>query len=370
MVFTTKRLIYRQVDEESMRYLSGLVLGQNGFFPGHVGIEDGVIAEIGRGRKGSANARGLIVPTFVNGHTHIADYIVPVDPSMTLEELVAPPKGLKHRILEQASPEDLMRGMLSMKRFMARRGVSQFLDFREGGYDGSEYLRRLDGEGADSIIMGRPKLLEFCRSGTRRLLKVADGMAVSSISDWEYPELVKLAKEVHEQGKPFAIHASERVREDIDKVLDLKPSYIVHMTEATDDDMRKVAQAGVPVVACPRSNLFFGKTPPLARMLENGLTVALGTDNAMICLPDMLAEMEVAARVLRSQGRNGVKDALDMAMNGRKLLNRQEPFSIEPGARCELMVLRQRGGDPISDLVLRSAADAPELVCIGKNCWR
>jgi len=57
-------------------------------------------------------------------------------------------------------------------------------------------------------------------------------------------------------------------------------------------------------------------------------------------------------------------------MNGRKLLNRQEPFSIEPGARCELMVLRQRGGDPITDLVLRSAADAPELVCIGKNCWR
>ncbi|HRR66811.1 MAG TPA: deaminase, partial [Methanomassiliicoccales archaeon] len=76
-----------------MRYLSGLVLGQNGFFPGHVGIEDGMVAEIGRGRKGSAYARGLIVPTFVNAHTHIADYIVPVDPAMTLEELVAPPKG-------------------------------------------------------------------------------------------------------------------------------------------------------------------------------------------------------------------------------------------------------------------------------------
>jgi cytosine/adenosine deaminase-related metal-dependent hydrolase len=329
-----------------------------------------VVAEIGRGKKGSAQARGLIVPTFVNGHTHIADYIVPVDPSMTLEELVAPPRGLKHRVLEQATPEDLMRGMLSMKRFMARRGVSQFIDFREGGYDGSEYLRRLDGEGADPVIMGRPKLLEFCRSGTRKLLRVADGMAVSSISDWEYPELQKLAKEVHDHERPFALHVSERVREDIDKVLDLKPSYLVHMTEATDEDMLKVAQAGVPVVACPRSNLFFGKMPPLARMLNNGLTVAPGTDNAMICLPDMLAEMEVAARILRFQGRNGVREALDMAMNGRKLLNRQEPFSIEPGTCCELMVLRQRGGDPLSDLVLRSAADAPELVCIGKNCWR
>ena len=353
-----------------MRYLSGLVLGQNGFFPGHVGIEDGMVAEIGRGRKGSAYARGLIVPTFVNAHTHIADYIVPVDPAMTLEELVAPPKGLKHRMLEQARPEDLIRGMLTMKRFMARRGVSHFLDFREGGYDGSEYLRRLDGEGAEAVIMGRPKLLEFCRSGTRKLLKVADGVAVSSITDWEYSELEKLSKEVRAQGRPFALHASERVREDIDKVLALKPSHLVHMTEATDADMREVAEAGIPVVVCPRSNLFFGKVPPLGRMLAAGLTVALGTDNAMVCLPDMLVEMEVAARILRAQGRNGAKDALDMAMNGRKLLNRQESFSIEPGVRCELMVLRHRGGDPVSDLVLRSASDAPELVCIGKNCWR
>ena len=62
-----------------MRYLSGLVLGQNGFFPGHVGIEDGVIAEIGRGKRGALTPVVLIVPTFVNGHTHIADYIVPVD---------------------------------------------------------------------------------------------------------------------------------------------------------------------------------------------------------------------------------------------------------------------------------------------------
>jgi len=353
-----------------MRYLSGLVLGQNGFFPGHVGIEDGVVAEIGRGKKAGAYAKGLIVPTLVNGHTHIADYIVPVDPGMTLEELVAPPKGLKHRVLESATSEEVMRGMLTMKRYMARHGVSRFLDFREGGYDGSEYLRRLDGEGADAIIMGRPKQLEFCRAGARRLLKLADGIAVSSISDWDLSELQKLAKEVRDHRKPFAIHASERVREDIDKVLDLRPSYIVHMTEATDADMRKVAEAGVPVVACPRSNLFFGKMPPLARMLDNGLTVALGTDNAMLCLPDMLAEMETAARLLRMQGREGIKEALDMAFNGRKLLNRQESFSIEPGVRCELMVLRHRGGDPISDLVLRNATDAPELVCIGKNYWR
>ncbi|MCG7844806.1 MAG: amidohydrolase family protein [Methanomassiliicoccales archaeon] len=353
-----------------MRYLSGQVLGQDGFFPGYVGYEDGLIMEVEQGAHAGAEAKGLIVPTLVNGHTHIADYLVPMDPSLSLEELVAPPNGLKHRVLENAKSEDLMRAMLEMKRFMARHGTSHFLDFREGGYEGSEYLRRLDGEGARSIIMGRPKLLEFCRQGTRKLLKVADGIAVSAISDWDGSELKKLAAEVRSQGRPFAIHVSERVREDIDQVLDLKPSYLVHMTEATAKDMRKVAEAGVPVVVCPRSNLFFGKVPPLKRLLDNEVTLALGTDNAMICLPDMLSEMEMTARLLRSQGRTGTKEALNMAMNGRKLLNGQEPFSIEPGARCELMVLRHGGGDPTTDLVLRSASDPPELVCIGRNYWR
>ncbi len=218
--------------------------------------------------------------------------------------------------------------------------------------------------------MGRPKQLEFCRQGTRELLKVADGVAVSAVSDWDYPELQKLAKDVRSQGRPFAIHVSERVREDIDRVLDLKPSYLVHMTEATDGDMEKVAEAGIPVVVCPRSNLFFHKVPPLGRLIDHGLTVALGTDNAMICLPDMLAEMDLAARLLRSQGSRGIREALEMGLNGRKLLNGQEPLRVEPGARCEMMVLRYRGGDPIADLVLRSASETPELVCIGKYCWR
>ena len=353
-----------------MHYISGLVLGQNGFFPGHVGFEDGIIMEVGRGEHPDADAKGLIVPTFVNAHTHIADYLVPVDPSLSLEDLVAPPDGLKHRCLNNASSEELIGSMREMKNFMARRGVSHFLDFREGGLEGAQCLRQLDDEGATAIVMGRPKMMEFCRQGVRNLLKVADGVAVSSISDWEYDELQKLSKEVRSQGKPFAIHVSERVREDIDDVLDLKPSYLVHMVEATVRDMEAVAQENVPVVVCPRSNLFFGKIPPLRALIDSGVTLALGTDNAMICLPDMLTEMEQTARSLRSQGVNGIKETLEMAMNGRKLLNGQESLSIEPGARCELMVLRHRGGDPITDLVLRSASDALELVCIGDNIWR
>jgi cytosine/adenosine deaminase-related metal-dependent hydrolase len=47
----------------------------------------------------------------------------------------------------------------------------------------------------------------------------------------------------------------------------------------------------LPVVVCPRSNMFFGMVPPLARMVKAGVTVALGTDNAMIHQPDLFVEM-------------------------------------------------------------------------------
>jgi cytosine/adenosine deaminase-related metal-dependent hydrolase len=52
------------------------------------------------------------------------------------------------------------------------------------------------------------------------------------------------------------------------------------------------AQRGVPVVLCPRSNLFIElKLPPLFDMLQVGLTPALGTDSlASNTTLDVLAE--------------------------------------------------------------------------------
>ena len=130
---------------------------------------------------------------------------------------------------------------------------------------------------------------------------MADGIGASSISDWDYQELFDLASFVI-LGERCSTDASERIREDIDKVLDLRPSFIVHMTKASDGDLDAVEAEGVPLVICIRSNLFFGSEPPLARMMQKGLNVALGTDNAMISMPDILTEMEFAARMLRRQG--------------------------------------------------------------------
>ncbi|MCE5295657.1 MAG: amidohydrolase family protein [Euryarchaeota archaeon] len=354
-----------------MRYVSGKVLTEEGFVNGHVGFEDGVVMEVSKGEAPGAEAKGVIVPTFIDAHTHLADLGVKVDLTLPLEDVVAPPNGLKHRYLTEAPAAEIRRSFEVLSRRMFRGGVSRFVDFRECGVHGSMLLRKVGKEGSKPYIMGRPSSLRYDREEVDELLKHADGVGVSSITDWPYEELEALAEHVVGKGRRFALHASERVREDIDKVLDLGPSFVVHMTKATLSDMEACRDAKVPIVVCPRSNMFFGNVPPLAALVSSGASLALGTDNAMIALPDMLKEMEFAARVLRGQGVRDVTGVLEMATaGGRLILNEGHSISIRPGTPCDFVVLRSPGGDPLTDLVLRSSENDVRMVCVGSQSWR
>jgi cytosine/adenosine deaminase-related metal-dependent hydrolase len=353
-----------------MEHVAGPILTDEGFIEGYVSFEDGVIIDVGEGSPDGPAIRGIVVPTFVNAHTHIADFIVPVDLEMSLEEVVAPPHGLKHFILENAPLEVQRASMRSLSRFMFHRGISSFVDFREGGVQGSSIMANIS-DGAKPVVLGRPVGLEFDQEEIERILQVADGIAVSSISDWDAGELSAMADMTHRHGKTFALHASERVREDMDLILDLHPTFLVHMTMATDHDLQLCASGGIPVVVCPRSNMFFGAMPPLARMVENEVLIALGSDNAMISMPDILTEMEFAGRILRCQGHADLRPVIDMAItNGRKILIANEEIGIEPDRTCDFVVIRSRDGDAVTDLVLRSAVEDPVLVCHGTQVWR
>ncbi|MEM0449426.1 MAG: amidohydrolase family protein [Methanomassiliicoccales archaeon] len=361
---------YPRNDEVRMRFVSGMILTDEGFIEGYVGFQDGVVIEIGKGKPQEAEVRGIVLPTLIDAHTHIADYRVPVDLSLSIEELVAPPNGLKHRMLRNTSDEALFAAMEEARGIMLRRGASQFIDFREGGEKGAALLKKCSGW-PKPYVMGRPNNLCFDREEVDKVLEVADGIGVSSVSDWELEELKELAAYVHSRGRRFAIHASERIREDIDDILDLQPDFIVHMTMADIGDLQACASAGVPIVACPRSNLFFGRVPPLAAMLKAEVDVALGTDNAMFNLPDMLSEMEFAGRILRSQGIKDLSPVLSMALyNGQKLLMGKSTIGIRPGESCDFMVARWHQGDPVTDLVLRGSSSDPLMVCLGLNEWR
>lgn len=288
-------------------------------------------SDVGRfiGRIMAPDGSRIAVPAPVNAHTHCADGGVKAEKGMTLRQLVAPPDGLKHRYLREASDEELCANMAAFQRESSRNGIRTFVDFREGGARGCRLLRKTV---PDAFIMGRPTAQVFDAGEADDILDVADGIALSSLSDVD-PRLAEACSDAaHRAGKPFALHVSERTREDIEEVLRLDPAFIVHMTKASDSDMAKVADAGIPVAVCPRSNAFFGMVTPLDRMVDAGISVAFGTDNAMLCTPDLRPEVLLAADILGKRGHDPLEAVRILA----------------EGTTCISEVLGIRGGGTVT----------------------
>ena len=363
-----------------VQYVSGKLLTDDGFVPGHIGFEDGVILEIGRGPKRNALAKGLILPSMFNAHTHLGDSFLrerfrAYRGKRTIKALFAPPSGFKHRELGRASRKTMTGGMRRALAEMRRTGTGGFCDFREGGLSGLSMMNDARSDsGLRGIVMGRPAHLEYDRAEVGAILKVSDGIAVSAITDWEYPELQKLAAHARRAQKLFSLHASEVFRESIDKVLDLKPSFLVHLIKAEEFDYERVASENIPVAVCPAANAFFGLRPQIALMRRFGIDVALGTDNGMLSPPHMLAAVQAGWEISR-QGDIAPMDLLRCALTGfRKLLNGPEGISFKEGASADLFVVGNpgmyRAKDPLAALVSGGAGARLSLACAGGAMWR
>lgn len=353
-----------------MPRVSGWFYDGRRFRSGTVGWEGGIIVEAREGRARDAIAQGLVIPGLWNAHTHLGDAVVTQELRGTLEELVAPPNGLKHRVLAKAKDEAVIAAMRRAMATMLRTGTAGFSDFREGGVKGLRLLYAAQmGLPLDGVALGRPSGLAYAAREVAALLRISDGIAVSSYVDWPAGELEKLAADVRRAKKIFAIHCSERIREDIDKVLDLSPAFLVHMVQATDADLERTADAGVPVVVCPRSNAFFGLTPDLPRMLRAGVELRLGTDNAMINVPSVLREMEFAYRVARMKGEVPAREIVRMALLGRRLKDPKAACAIRVGERADLAVLDLPGGSSGFASVLRATAGDIGLVVTDGHVW-
>jgi cytosine/adenosine deaminase-related metal-dependent hydrolase len=121
-----------------------------------------------------------------------------------------------------------------------------------------------------------------------------------------------MARLARARGKRFALHLSEDAREDAARAAALRPDFVVHCVKATRGDVRALADADVPIVLCPRSNARFGPLPDVATMREEGATLALGSDNAMLQSLDVLED----ARFLVQRGLLPTEAALDAAIVG------------------------------------------------------
>jgi cytosine/adenosine deaminase-related metal-dependent hydrolase len=348
-----------------MKYVKGQIFQEHpedaetgfDFIRGYLGFENGEIFEVVEGNipaeidEKDVMGKGIIIPTFTNPHTHIGDSIakgIKFTEPVTIESLLAPPDGMKHRILRESSETDLINAMRVTLDEMIRAGITEFCDFRELGVKGVAQLKSaLQGSPIDAKIFGRPMGLEYDEPEFDKLISEVDGIGISSISDYKFEDLVKISNCTKNARKDFALHASERVREDLVKVLELKPDFIVHMTKGIPEDFQTLAELDIPVITCPRSNLFFQNTPNIAGMLNYKLTIALGTDNVMLNQPDIFNEMRAAYSILNNQWDkkpiNTAREILKMGvLNPRKVLNHKYPIPhplIQVGAEAKFILI-------------------------------
>jgi len=303
-----------------MKYVSGQIYDGKEFRCGYIGIENGAVVETGDGvPPDEPFLSGVVVPGLVDCHTHIGDAGLDVPPGMGLEELVAPPDGLKHRYLRETPDKVLISSMRSFTDRMYGNGIIRFADFRESGLKGCRLLAEAKTMPA-ATALGRPVSGEYDWNEVDSILNEADGIGLPSISDMDPGYIDSVADHVHRRGKMLALHVSERIREDIGRVISLEPTFIVHMTKASKVDIRSCAGSGIPVVLCPRSNAFFGSVPPVKEMIDAGIKMALGTDNAMLCSPDMRDEMRALIGILGKDHSDREELIQILLNNGREIL--------------------------------------------------
>ncbi len=324
---------------------------------GYVVVEDGRIADCGEGRENEGKRRSVI-PAFINAHTHVGDYFLREKcVGMTLSEACRK-GGIKEKCMSAAPDDVVLGGMVSAIHDMVRTGTCCFSDFREGGVGGINLLKKallgFKCYGVRAKIFGRP--LYF----GEEFVDGCDGYGVRS---------VRAEKIEMRSGKSVGIHVCEAQAGELEKALEFEPDFLVHMNSAGKDEIKRAGSLGLPIVVCMRSNAYFGlKRADIVSMLDEGILLCLGTDNAMVSSLSMISEMEYALRILMKNV--SAKDILKMATaNPAKVFGWDSGY-IEKGRDANLILADEsflKTPDPYATAILRLQAERFEVMLGGNQ---
>ena len=341
----------------------GAILDGEGARPAYVRLLGGRVTEVGtpgaEGRhRGETVVRGIVVPAPVNAHTHLGDSVsVREPPPGPVSRLIQPPHGYKFRLLANAPREAKIAARRAALRRMAHEGIAATVDFREEGRPGVELLREAArGSPVRVFALGRPLVRPVDPAELARLLAVADGVGLSSARDETEATRRSIARACRGAGKKFALHASEAVRERPESYLDPHPDLLIHLAKATVHDLAEVRDERVSVAVCPRSNALFARQPDLGAMERLGLSVLLGTDNAMFHAPSIWHEMEFAyvASRLRRRPVSAAFVARAALVEPWVWLGTPKAALVAPDMPVAPVVLRLPPDDPAYQVVTRT----------------
>jgi cytosine/adenosine deaminase-related metal-dependent hydrolase len=291
----------------------------------------------------------LMIPAFINAHTHIGDSIAKdLALDKGFDRSINPINSIKKSILENSIDKHLISFMRNSILSMLRRGITTFVDFREGGLVGMELLRKANLH-MRAIILGRVSyyqniidikedrdLPDNIKEEALKVIESANGLGISGANEYSNKAL-QFFNSI-KGDKLLAIHAAESKEvynrsmsllgvSDINRIVTyLKPDVFIHMTNAKEEDLRLVHNSNI--VICPRANAILGVgIPDIKSMLRYNCKLAIGTDNVMLNSSDLFREMDYIFNVCRALGYNiSAKELLKMVT-----VNPAEIFKLDLG---------------------------------------
>ncbi|MGI0086779.1 MAG: amidohydrolase family protein [Nitrosotalea sp.] len=279
----------------------------------------------------------LMIPGFVNSHTHIGDSIgKDVGINSDVESKIHPISGFKQRILKNSEISHLTNFIRNSCISMIRKGITTFIDFREGGLEGVNILKNASsGIPIRPIVLGRinyyqdSKLIkknfflpESKKTDLKNLIKSCDGLGISGPNEFsdsvlKYFSKQKTIRAIHSAETEESNSISKRTTQktETQRAMLTKPNLLIHMTHASKSDLLLAARK-VGIVVCPRANGALAEgIPDVSLMMKVGCNLTIGTDNVMINSLDMFREMDYLWKVSMGMNKTRIppKSILKMA---------------------------------------------------------
>ena len=323
----------------------------------------------------------IVCPRFINAHTHIGDSIIKDEgDGLSLDEVVKPPHGIKHKALESASDDELIEAMRASMWDMYNLGISHFIDYREGGLEGVKLLKEASKDipitpiilARDSSFYGEDPNYHQVKIAIRKLLKHADGIGLSGFGEIDTTVAEIICEKCEEAGKISSIHVAENENNQyvsLEKTNKTEPqrafdagfNQIVHMTNPKNDDVNQLSKSNSSLTICPRSNgaLSVGIIP-LFDILKNGVRPLIGSDNIMINSPNLFREMEFTLKIMKGLSKNYIApvEVLKMASTNLciadSLSEKINKSYIGEGQDAEFMIINQKSDNPYLSLINRT----------------
>ncbi|MGQ9812378.1 MAG: amidohydrolase [Dissulfurimicrobium sp.] len=398
--------------------VTGEILVTDPFSPpvkdGAVAIRDGKIIALGPKNEIEAvysaakkidRPSGLLAPGLINTHTHAA---------MTIFRGLADDLPLKTWLEKHIFPKEarLTREIIALGTELAcaemiRCGTTGFVDmylFEDtvASVVDSTGLRAWLGEGifdfpSPAFLSGMDAIKE-----TERLISKWHGHTRINITVDPHtpytcsPDLLVKARELADRyGAMTVIHLAETDWEmheiqtrfgaspicHLDRLGLLNERLLaVHCVALDKDDIKLLAKKRVRVVHCPESNLKLASgVAPVAKMIEEGVIVALGTDGAASNNDlDLMSEMDTAAKLQKGVRKDPTvipaSQALAMSTTwAAKALHRDDLGSLKTGMQADVIVIDLNQVhlrpcyNPVSHIVyVAKSGDVQDVIASGK----